>query len=122
MGVRFLRAARIKNLNHLGNLDSTIQLVTLPDPGSHPGMASFEYSSPSTLYRIDRERNMRRFYSLSTSPTLFGGASLVREWGRIGSLGRRRVDLFETTAEAEAVQDEIIRMKRARGYQSDRGP
>ena len=85
-------------------------------------MASFEYSSPSTLYRIDRGRNMQRFYSLSTSPTLFGGASLVREWGRIGSIGRRRVDLFETTAEAEAAQDEIVRTKRARGYQSDRGP
>ncbi|WP_293798881.1 WGR domain-containing protein [uncultured Bosea sp.] len=85
-------------------------------------MASFEYSSPSTLYRIDRGRNMQRFYSLSTSPTLFGGTSLVREWGRIGSIGRRRVDLFETTAEAEAAQDEIVRTKRARGYQSDRGP
>lgn len=64
---------------------------------------------------------MQRFYSLSTSPTLFGGASLVREWGRIGSIGRRRVDIFDTAAEAQAAQDEIIRTKRARGYQSDHG-
>lgn len=122
MLAQILRETRIKNLNQRSNPDSTIQLVMPPDPGSHPGMASFEYSRPSTLYRVDRERNMQRFYSLSTSPTLFGGASLVREWGRIGSIGRRRVDLFETTAEAEAAQDEIVRTKRARGYQSDRGP
>lgn len=64
---------------------------------------------------------MQRYYSLSTSPTLFGGASLVREWGRIGSGGRRRIDLFDTDAEAAAAQDEIIRSKRARGYRPDRG-
>lgn len=84
-------------------------------------MASFEYSGPSTLYRIDRERNMQRFYSLSTSPTLFGGTSLVREWGRIGSNGRRRVDIFDTAAEATAARDEMMQSKRARGYRPDRG-
>lgn len=65
---------------------------------------------------------MQRFYSLSTSPTLFGGASLVREWGRIGSDGRCRVDLFETEAEARAAKDEFVRMKQARGYRPGRAP
>lgn len=85
-------------------------------------MASFEYSSAPTLYRIDREHNMQRLYSLSTSPTRFGGASLVREWGRIGSNGRRRVDLCDTEAEARAPKNEFVRMKRARGYRPGRGP
>lgn len=40
-------------------------------------------------------RSMARFYTLSTEPTLFGETSLVRNWGRIGSGGQRRVDLFE---------------------------
>ncbi len=62
---------------------------------------------------------MLRYYSLSTSPTLFGGASLVREWGRIGSGGQRRIDLFDTDAEAAAACDELIRSKQARGYRSD---
>ena len=37
------------------------------------------------LRRIDPAQNMRRFYSLSIQPTLFGGASLIRDWGRIGT-------------------------------------
>ncbi|WP_306228386.1 WGR domain-containing protein [Bosea beijingensis] len=63
---------------------------------------------------------MQRFYSLSTSPTLFGGASLVREWGRIGSIGRRRVDLFDTEAEAQTAKNEFVRLKQARGYRPGR--
>ena len=62
---------------------------------------------------------MQRFYSLSTSPTLFGGAALVREWGRIGSNGQRRVDLYDTEPEARAAKDEFVRMKQARGYRAD---
>lgn len=59
---------------------------------------------------------MQRYYSLSTSPTLFGGAALIREWGRIGSSGRRRIDLFDTDFEASVALDELMRLKRARGY------
>jgi hypothetical protein len=33
---------------------------------------------PLHLRRIDAARNMRRFYSLSTQPTLFGEMSLIR--------------------------------------------
>jgi predicted DNA-binding WGR domain protein len=38
-------------------------------------------------------RNQHRFYLLSVQPTLFGGWSLIREWGRIGSPGRVRIDV-----------------------------
>ncbi|UEM18339.1 WGR domain-containing protein (plasmid) [Bradyrhizobium barranii subsp. barranii] len=40
---------------------------------------------PLHLRRIDTTRNMRRFYLLSIQPTLFGGVSLIRNWGRIGT-------------------------------------
>ena len=35
------------------------------------------------LKRIDLSLNMRRFYRMSVQPDLFGGVSLVREWGRV---------------------------------------
>ena len=34
----------------------------------------------------DASRNMRRFYRMVVQRDLFGGASLIREWGRIGRL------------------------------------
>ncbi|WP_404513759.1 WGR domain-containing protein [Bradyrhizobium ottawaense] len=37
---------------------------------------------------------MARFYVLAIEPTLFGNTALVREWGRLGQRGRRRMDLF----------------------------
>jgi predicted DNA-binding WGR domain protein len=43
---------------------------------------------------------MARFYVLAIEPTLFGDTAVVREWGRIGSLGRRRLDLYPDTASA----------------------
>src|SRR5208283_3584302 len=45
------------------------------------------------LERVDRARNMARFYVLSIEPTLFEDLALVRRWGRIGSAGRQRIDL-----------------------------
>ncbi len=40
------------------------------------------------LTRIDPAQNMRRFYRLALQPDLFGGCTLIREWGRIGRGGR----------------------------------
>ena len=44
------------------------------------------------LKRIDPSLNMRRFYRMSVQPDLFGGACLVREWGRIGFRGQMLVE------------------------------
>ena len=41
-----------------------------------------------TLHPIDPEKNKWRFYHLDVQPDLFGGWSLVREWGRIGRAGK----------------------------------
>ena len=40
------------------------------------------------LERIDRAKNMARYYRLSVSETLFGEWAMVREWGRIGRRGQ----------------------------------
>src|SRR5271166_4276187 len=45
------------------------------------------------LERVDRAKNMARFYVLSIEPTLFEDLALVRRWGRIGSVGCERIDL-----------------------------
>lgn len=37
------------------------------------------------IERVDAETNMYRFYRLRLMPDLFGGVSLLREWGRIGT-------------------------------------
>ena len=68
------------------------------------------------LERRDAARNMARFYVLSIEPTLFGGAALVREWGRLGTRGRRRLDLFQEEAVAREALSDWLARKLQRGY------
>jgi predicted DNA-binding WGR domain protein len=74
--------------------------------------------NPVHLTRIDPARNMRRFYRLDVQPDLFGGVSLVREWGRIGRAGRLRLDPYPTSSDAQAALDHHRRAKERRGYMS----
>jgi predicted DNA-binding WGR domain protein len=47
------------------------------------------------LEKHDAEKNLHRFYVLSIQPNLFGGWSVIRRWGRIGShRGRQKIDLY----------------------------
>jgi predicted DNA-binding WGR domain protein len=50
------------------------------------------------LHRCDPSCNMARYYVLAIEPSLFGDATLIREWGRIGRPGRKRIELYETQA------------------------
>jgi predicted DNA-binding WGR domain protein len=68
------------------------------------------------LHRIDPARNMARFYKLSVGRSLFGDIAVVREWGRIGTIGRVRIDLFADENEALVALDAIERAKTRRGY------
>jgi predicted DNA-binding WGR domain protein len=52
------------------------------------------------LERREPSRNMARFYVLAIEPTLFGELALVREWGRLGSQGRSRLDFHASLASA----------------------
>ncbi|WP_245314359.1 WGR domain-containing protein [Rhizobium sp. R634] len=71
------------------------------------------------LYRIDRALNMARFYRLSIQPTLFGGSSLVRNWGRIGTEGRLKVELFDTLGQAAVALERVASRKLRRGYRHE---
>ncbi|EJN05991.1 WGR domain-containing protein [Phyllobacterium sp. YR531] len=77
---------------------------------------SDETVRPVHLRRIDPTHNMRRFYTLSIQPTLFGGASLVRNWGRIGAKGQSMMVTFDESADAGHALIQLERAKRKRGY------
>jgi predicted DNA-binding WGR domain protein len=80
-----------------------------------PAMAN-EDRDEIHLRRVDPSRNMRRYYALFVQPTLFGGASVIRHWGRIGTSGQEMMETFERVEEAEAASIRIERAKRRRGY------
>jgi predicted DNA-binding WGR domain protein len=68
------------------------------------------------LRRIDPACNMRRFYSLSVQRDLFGGACLIREWGRIGYRGQVLIETHEDEGKAITALMKLAAIKRRRGY------
>jgi predicted DNA-binding WGR domain protein len=80
-----------------------------------------EGGSPSlhfVLERIDPVRNIARYYVLSIEPTLFSKHTLIRRWGRIGSLGRERLQFFrgDDVSQAKVTLEAWLARKRKRGY------
>ncbi|MGX9394053.1 WGR domain-containing protein (plasmid) [Nitrobacteraceae bacterium UC4446_H13] len=71
---------------------------------------------PRLLQRVDPSQNLARFYMIAVLPTLFGTASVLRSWGRIGSKGRQRIDLFECVGDAEHASTRLLQAKGKRGY------
>jgi len=68
------------------------------------------------MRRIDSALNMRRFYRMSIQPDLFGGASLVREWGRIGARGQMMVESHPDEGKAITALMKLAVAKKRRGY------
>ena len=74
----------------------------------------------ASLIHIRPERNEWRFYRMEVWPDLFGHALLLRQWGRIGTEGRRRLDPHPDPGAAINALARLARRKRRGGYQ-DRG-
>jgi len=70
----------------------------------------------SDLVRIDAAANMWRFYEMTLQRDLFGGAALMRRWGRIGTAGRLRLDLFENVGAAANAMTRLHARRIRRGY------
>lgn len=66
---------------------------------------------PITLYRINADKNMYRFYHLEIQQDLFGEWCCIREWGRIGRTGRMRVVPYPTQHEAESTLHRQVAVK-----------
>ncbi len=69
------------------------------------------------LHRIDPEQGVRRFYSLMIERDLFGTIRLVRNWGRIGTNGQEKAEVYASEFEAGQALEAVAQAKRRRGYQ-----
>ena len=96
-----------------------------PDIVDKTSVDHYMYHSPIQLdvfptdlqmRRIDPARNMRRFYRLSVQSDLFGRASLVREWGRIGFRGQMMVETHLDEGKAVTALMKLAAAKKRRGY------
>lgn len=73
----------------------------------------------STLIKLTRSKpssNLHRFYALHLAPTLFGEWGVISEWGRIGSPGTVREQVFQTEELARTALTKRLRIKTRRGY------
>lgn len=71
---------------------------------------------PVHFHRVDAKANMARFYHIDIAPTLFGEVSVLRTWGRIGTLGRRSIETCVSAEQAERAASVTLQQKMQRGY------
>ena len=74
------------------------------------------FAETVSLIRVRPERNEWRYYRMEIWPDLFGRALLVRQWGRIGTEGHRRLDPHPDPGAALNALADLARQKRHRGY------
>ncbi|MDR7030890.1 putative DNA-binding WGR domain protein [Rhizobium rosettiformans] len=106
-------------MNQSRGIDSWKSLDAASKRSENPGMQN-EETGPVHLHRIDAAQNMHRFYTLAIQPTLFGGASVIRNWGRIGSNGQTMMETFDSQEDADTALSRLERTKRKRGYRNVR--
>jgi predicted DNA-binding WGR domain protein len=68
------------------------------------------------LVKLTPAKRQARFYRLEIWPDLFGGFSLVREYGRIGQPGRLQFAPFDEIDAARKAFARIVSSKQRRGY------
>lgn len=68
------------------------------------------------LNRVDPSRNMQRYYRMAVEQDLFGGASLIREWGRQGAPCHRMIEPHRDEGEAINALLKLADRKSRKGY------
>jgi len=106
---RFQRIGQTQAANHQVGLCS-------PTPIQLP-----LFAETASLVRIRPALHEWRYYRMEIWPDLFGRALLVRQWGRIGTEGRRRLDPYPDPGAAINALAALLRAKRRRGYQDRTG-
>jgi predicted DNA-binding WGR domain protein len=66
--------------------------------------------------RCEPARNLDRFYVLAMTRDLFGGWCLWCEWGRRGSPGTLRREIYEEEKAAASAARRIVRRRLQHGY------
>ena len=69
------------------------------------------------LKAIDHCRNKSRFYAMYVVPDLWGGVSLVREFGSIGKPGTLRCQWHQNQTDARKEMNHIKRQQISKGFQ-----
>ena len=69
-----------------------------------------------TLRRLEPSRNVARFYALAVERDLFDRVVVVRQWGRLGTAGRTRLDEYPDEGRAAEAMMRLETSKRSRGY------
>ncbi|MCA0996668.1 WGR domain-containing protein [Alloyangia pacifica] len=77
------------------------------------------FPSRLRLMRVAPNRTTRYFYRLHVERDLFGGASLVQEWGRVGTRGRSRAERFPDEGHAVTALMQVAATLKQRGYGPD---
>jgi len=120
--VRRRRIAQDLTLRKLHQLESIMRnrFIIVVGPQTPYARFSVMIAQPYQLYveRMDRAKNMARFYSMSIDANLFGELCLTRRWGRIGARGQTLIHHFEREQDAVALFLDLTRQKRARGYRT----
>jgi predicted DNA-binding WGR domain protein len=75
------------------------------------------FAETVSLVRVRPALNEWRYYRMEVWPDPLGRALLVRQWGRIGTEGRRRLDPHPDSGTANNALAALVRAKRRRGYQ-----
>ncbi|QDH17195.1 WGR domain-containing protein [Swingsia samuiensis] len=75
------------------------------------------FSAPVRLERIEPSRHCWRFYQLEVGIDLLGHSCLTRSWGRIGTTGQERSEIFEEPDKAQEALKHWVQKKQRRGYQ-----
>jgi predicted DNA-binding WGR domain protein len=82
------------------------------------------FAEAASLIRVRPALNEWRYYRMEIWPDLFGRTLLVRQWGRIGTAGHRRLDPHPdpgAAINALAALLWLLWAKRRRGYQDRTG-
>jgi predicted DNA-binding WGR domain protein len=108
-------------MNRSRSIDSGFALDVCLSPRNDDWMKNPDELAAHKLQMLVLERrnsscNMARFYVLAIEPTLFGDIALVREWGRLDSTGRRRLDLHADPETAAEALDIWLARRGRRGY------
>ncbi len=97
-----------------------LEQPTLPHIGSiqmPKGQDQFEiFPDNISLSRVDPVRRMYRYYRMVAQRDLFGGASLIREWGRVGQSGKVCTQHHPDEGQAVNALIDVAATKRKRGY------
>lgn len=68
------------------------------------------------LIKINTTKNIARYYELDVQQNLFGGFSVIRNWGRIGAKGQVKIELHDDETMAKYSYKKLRTIKLKRGY------